>query len=250
MNLISKNMSRLRTLTYMVEKPSLFPTLLKFHLNGSSVSTFHALDKQWLHDLNIATILDIGANAGQFALIINYLIPKAKIYSFEPILECFEKLKKTMVHIDSFRCFNLGIAEESGELLFEYNDFSASSSFLKMTSLAKQEFPKTKNTQQISVEVERLDFIAEDLDIVEPVLVKIDTQGYEDRVLNGGELTIKRSKVIIIETSFVKLYEGQPLFDDIYTKLRSWGFSYIGALEKMYSPINGKCLQEDSLFIK
>jgi FkbM family methyltransferase len=243
-------MSRIRTVTYMFEKPSLFPTLLKLHLNGSGVSTFHALNKPWFHELNIATILDIGANAGQFALTINSVIPTAKIYSFEPIVECFEKLKKTMANVNTFSCFNLGIGEESGELLFERNDFTASSSFLKMTSLAQEEFPKTKNTQSISVKLEPLDSVTENLTIIEPLLIKIDTQGYEDRVLLGGEATIKRAKVVIIETSFVKLYEGQPLFDDIYNKLVSWGFSYSGALDQMYSPINGKCLQEDSVFIR
>ncbi|NJO65558.1 MAG: FkbM family methyltransferase [Richelia sp. RM2_1_2] len=78
----------------------------------------------------------------------------------------------------------------------------------------------------------------------------MDTQGYEDKVLSGGEKIIKSANVIIIETSFVKLYENQPLFNDIYSKLIEWGFSYAGSLEQLVSPHTGKILQADSLFIK
>lgn len=49
---------------------------------------------------------------------------------------------------------------------------------------------------------------------------------------------------------FETLYQGQPLFDDIYRKLVSWGFVYSGALDQLCSPQDGRPLQEDSIFVR
>ncbi|MEQ9007495.1 MAG: FkbM family methyltransferase, partial [Ekhidna sp.] len=72
----------------------------------------------------------------------------------------------------------------------------------------------------------------------------------EEHVLRGGENTIKQATVIIIETSFEELYEGQPLFNDIYSWLRQWGFTYKGSLSQLLNPQNGEVLQADSIFVK
>jgi len=226
------------------------PHLFLIRQRGGNPSTFLQLNQPWLHALNIQTVIDIGANTGLFARTINLVLPDAQIYSFEPIPECFEKLKQEMQHVKNFAAFNFGIGEYPGQLEFEQNEYSLSSSFLKMNNLHKEEFPQTKNSKLISLQIEPLDSIAEKILLHKPILIKIDTQGYEDRVLIGGEKTIKNAKVVIIETSFAELYKGQPLFNDIYNKLVGWGFSYSGALEQLHSPTTGQCLQEDSIFLK
>jgi hypothetical protein len=97
--------------------------------------------------------------------------------------------------------------------------------------------------------LERLDEVAEGFEFPLPMLVKLDVQGFEDRVLSGGERTIKKAKAIITETSFVPLYEGQPLFDDIRRQLSEWGFLYAGSVGQLRSQTTGEVLQEDSLFL-
>lgn len=246
MALLTKITRRLQTLANLIENPKLF----YLYQQGGRINTFCLLNQPWLHELNIATVLDIGANRGQFALTINTIFPKASIYSFEPILDCFEQLTASMKSIKNFKAFNIGLGESSGELKFERNAFAPSSSFLKMMDTHKTLFPFTCDSQTITVKVEKLDGIAEQLKIMEPLLVKVDVQGYEDRVLRGGEQTIKRAKLIIIETSFQKLYDEQPLFNDIYNQLLDWGFVYIGTLDQLHNPQNGQILQADSLFLK
>jgi hypothetical protein len=56
----------------------------------------------------------------------------------------------------------------------------------------------------------------------------MDVQGFEDRVIAGGLRTLERASVLWVETSFVELYEGQPLFADIHDRLRDLGFEYRG----------------------
>ena len=76
-----------------------------------------------------------------------------------------------------------------------------------------------------------------------------DVQGYEDRVFRGGERTIRTSKLVVVEMSFALLYEGQPLFQDIYGLLSNWGFRYAGSLYQTLNPHDGSVLQSDAIFL-
>ena len=81
-------------------------------------------------------------------------------------------------------------------------------------------------------------------------MVKIDVQGLEDKVIAGGEDVIAAARVLIIETSFVPLYKGGPLFHDIYAILKQRGFTYHGNFEQLVSPQDGRVLQADAIFIR
>lgn len=245
MSFLTKFTRRLNTLAHYIENPQLF----KVRQSGGIVDIFPKLDQPWLHTLNIGTILDIGANTGQFASTINVIFPNAKIYAFEPLPDCFEQLQMHMAGCKNFTAFNIGLGDQSGSLKFEKHDSSLSSSFLKMTDIHKTAFPHTQNSQSIEVKIEKLDNVAKNLSIIDPLLIKIDVQGYEDKVLRGGEQTIKRARLVISETSFESLYEGQPLFDDIYRTFINLGFSYAGSFEQLFNPLDGRILQADSIFI-
>ena len=119
-----------------------------------------------------------------------------------------------------------------------------------MSEAHKTFFPATCNVQPVTVNVARLDDIALQLELAPPLLIKIDVQGFEDRVLAGGEQTIRQADVLIIETSFEPLYEGQLLFDDLYRRLYAWGFNYAGAISQLPSPHDRRLLQADSLFVR
>jgi len=246
MTILTKIVHHLHKIAHIIENPK----LLLLRWKGGSISRFISLNQPWLRELNIATVLDIGAYTGGSAIIIHAIFPNAKIYSFEPLPSCFEKLQMRMARVKSFTGFNIAIGELAGNLMIECNDFTPSSSLLKMTNLHKTEFPHTCESKAFRVKVERLDSIAEQLTITDPLWIKIDVQGYENKVLQGGERTIKKAKIIVIETSFKKLYKGQSLFDDIYRQLTHWGFTYMGAIEQLRSHKSGQLLQEDSIFIK
>jgi FkbM family methyltransferase len=224
--------------------------ILQIKLNGGLTSLYKDLNLPWIRELEISTILDIGANTGQSTVALSKLLPNAKIYAFEPIPECFVKLEKRFENNQNVQTLNLGLGADSGEIMFEKNEFSPSSSFLKMTDIHKKAFPFTEKSQEIAVKIEKLDLIAKSLDLQGNVMAKIDVQGYEDRVISGGEDTLKKCQVIIIETSFDELYVDQPLFPEIHQRLSKLGFSYKGSLGQLCSPETGKILQADSIFIR
>lgn len=230
----------------LVENPRLF----RLRQQGIPIDTFWLLNQPWLLKSNINTVLDIGANIGEFASLIHQLIHKAGIYSFEPLDDCCEKLRTRMGKVEKFEAFNIALADFNGELTFHRNEHLPSSSPLPMTDLHKKNYPHTTNDTVTKVKSAKLDDIAKDLKIVDNLLIKIDVQGFEDKVIAGGKNTIKRASILILETSFQTLYKGQPLFEDIYNSLKA-DFRYMGAFGNIRTnKIDGSPLFEDSIFIK
>ena len=223
-----------------------------FRLCGLNIESINAADNNydWLLKYDIGTVLDIGANTGQFARWIRSVLPDARLYSFEPIKECYDKLIENMAKAPNFHAFNYALGDTDTDQEMHVNAFTPSSSLLPMASLHKRNFPYTAAEHLEKVEVKRLDVVAEDLELTGNLLIKIDVQGYEDRVIQGGQNVMSRAKVLIVETSFKGLYIGQPMFEDIYDMLRQIGFRFMGALEQLSSPIDGSVLQADSVFIK
>lgn len=154
-----------------------------------------------------------------------------------------------MQKIGNFEAFNLAIGDTNGELKFHRNEFSPSSSALSMADLHRQNYPFTAKEYSIKVRSMKLDDISRDLRLKDNLLIKIDVQGFEDKVICGGRDTIRRAKILIMETSFKHLYVGQPLFEDIHDSLKE-EFRYMGSLHQDHSPIDGSVLQEDSIFVK
>lgn len=229
---------------YEIKKGPLF-------ISGLKVENEFFKKHLWLQNFNFKTIIDIGANKGQFASRFRLLFPSAQIYSFEPIPSDFNILCTRFKNDRNFKGFNIGLGEVAGAFDFFQNDFSDSSSLLKMKSFHKENFPKTQNESLIKIQVETLDHLSsKELELNSQILVKIDVQGYEKMVILGGIETIKKASVLIVEVSFKELYENQVYFDSIYSLLKDLGFSYMGNYDQLISPIDGSILQADGIFIR
>jgi FkbM family methyltransferase len=206
---------------------------------------------KWLENLNIKTVLDIGANEGQFAKYIHEIIPQAKIYSFEPLQDCFKKLVVNLKELPNFKAFNFALGDIVGESIIYRNHYSMSSSILPMLESHEQAFPFSKGEmEEEKIKIMRLDDIEHELEIENPLLIKIDVQGFEDKVINGGSQSIKKAEVLIVEMSTLPLYDSQLLFHDLYLMLRNLGFQYQGNLVQLNSALDGRIVQIDAIFVK
>ena len=203
----------------------------------------------WLKEYHFNTILDVGANTGQFAKKIRNLFPTSTIISFEPILEVYSKLVENFKGDSNFQSFNFALGDSEGKTTFNLNEFSDSSSMLKLSE-HKQHFDFARQETEISINIKRLDEVLNVENLQKPYLVKLDVQGFEDKVIDGGKKIIEEAAMIITEVSFYDLYEGQPKFNTIYEKILALGFEYVGNYEQLNSPVNNKVLQADAIFIK
>lgn len=204
----------------------------------------------WLSRFNINTIIDIGAHHGEFAMMVRHILPKASIMSFEPLEGPFRHLNFNMRTVPNFKAFNCALGEKNLKTEMHRNEFTQSSSVLRMVELHMKAFPFTANETIETVEIKRLDDVMQGFCLEEHILIKIDVQGYEDKVILGGENVIRRAKLLIVETSFQTLYEGQPLFDEVYSMLKKRGFAYIGNWDQLISPADGSVLQADAMFVR
>jgi hypothetical protein len=119
-----------------------------------------------------------------------------------------------------------------------------------MTDLHREAFPQSGKETSEEITIRRLDDVLATVKIDREILLKLDVQGYEDKVLAGGPDLLSKARVIVIEVSFRRLYEGQPLFDDIYAKLRSQGFAYQGNLYQLLDNRDGSVVQADAVFLR
>lgn len=205
---------------------------------------------RWLKEMQIKTVLDVGANEGQFASLMRSLLPEAMIYSFEPIPSCFATMQEKFINDNAFKCFNFAIGDKEEVIEMHINNFTPSSSLLEIDELHVENFKHTANATLHPIQVKTLDSVAGELTLDKPYMVKIDTQGYEDKVISGGQRILAEADVVFIELSYKPLYKGQTLFNDIYTRMQQLGFDYHGNFEELLSPKNGEVLQSDGIFIK
>lgn len=211
---------------------------------------FHREPLRFLRSYGIRAVLDVGANEGQFAAHIRKVLPDASIYSFEPLAAPFRKLVETHRGDRHFEAFQVAVGSEAGEADFEMHDSSVTSSMLRPTDRFARMVPSTAARTRVKVPVVTLDGWAAGRDLATPLLVKLDVQGFEDRVILGGRETLARASAVISEVSFVGLYEGQPLFEDILDLMRSLHFRCGGMLGGFSDLETGEMLEADALFIR
>jgi FkbM family methyltransferase len=199
--------------------------------------------------MDIKTVLDVGAWKGDSVKSFHALFPEARIYSFEPLSDCFAELKKLEGAIPQLKAINFALGNSSERMKINRSGFTPSSSLLKMNALHKEAFPFTAEETIEEIEVRTLDSFSNEINLVSNVLLKIDVQGFEENVLKGAVETLKKVKIIIVELTFVKLYEGQPMFDKIYKHLTDQGFAYSGSWHQLLNPNDGTICQQNGIFI-
>jgi FkbM family methyltransferase len=217
---------------------------------GYDVVKYHSFWDDIARPRGIKTILDIGANDGAFAKRMRAQFPQARIFSFEPLHDSYEKLVHAMHGDEKFRAWNVALGEKSGEAIIHRSASDPSSSLLPMAALHKKLYPHSAAHTDEKIRVERLDEVLSQEDLELPMLVKIDVQGFEESVIRGGKNIIRTADMVLVENSFVPLYEGQALFGEIHDLLRSLGFSYRGRSETHYNQRTKEPIYEDSVFIR
>ena len=201
----------------------------------------------------IRSVVDVGANVGQFARWARRLFPDAALFCFEPQPEVCQELRRwALEQRKPVTVFELALGDTSGFVnMLAHAAHTPSSSLLKTTPLTSALYPQTREQREIRVALSTLDAaIAPSMDeLADDLLVKLDVQGYEDRVIAGGESVLRRASACIVEVNLDGLYVGQPTFERIAAQLNALGLQYAGNLEQAYGP-DGHVVFLDALFLR
>lgn len=203
--------------------------------------------------MDIRTVIDVGANTGQFAREAVKRFPRAELFCFEPLVGAFEELQRWASSVDHrVTVFNYAVGETEGSTVFhQHSAHSTSSSLLETTTLNTQYYPFMQKQQEVLVKVEALDTaLAKHRSQMErAVLLKLDVQGFEDRVLRGAKETLGYATACLLEIDLDLLYKGQASFGDLTHILYAAGYRYAGNLDQIYAD-DGHVIFGDALFVK
>ena len=200
---------------------------------------------------NIECIIDIGANVGQYAEYLRQIGFKKDIISFEPLNDAYEILKSKTKKDSRWEAYNFGIGDNEQSSKINVSKNSYSSSILDMSSSHLDSAPDSiyVSNQKITIKrLDRLEFLEKLKD--KNLFLKIDTQGYEEQVINGSTNIINRVKGIQIEMSLKELYKDQILFEELYKKIVNLNFDLWDIKRGFSNPKSGKVLQFDAIFFK
>ena len=173
----------------------------------------------------IDTVLDVGANEGQYGLELREFGYRGKIVSFEPLSEAYETLIANSRSDPDWDCHRVALGDTETRSLIGVASNLASSSLLPMLEAHHDAAPGVSMTGSEEVEVRTLDSL--DLELTGPTLLKLDVQGYEDRVLRGAEMLLSDVALIECEVSLEPLYESQLTFLPMLELLRDSGFQVL-----------------------
>jgi FkbM family methyltransferase len=215
-----------------------------------SLSSYKMMKRMKKIGVSPKTIIDIGANKGQFSNLADYILNPNKIIAIEANPNLEEDLNKNLLHIKNKTILISGIGNYEGELPFNFNLDSQVSSFLEVGPDRLEAFPDDKNIEIRNIPIAKLDSLIQISNIDEPILLKIDVQGFEKEVIEGAINVLKSVRWILIETSFLNLYNGEPNFVEMLDILKSLGFHFKGPMNFHESPDKFNIIEMDALFVK
>ncbi len=206
-----------------------------------------------LAGLDIGAIIDGGANEGQFARLITGFFPHAQLYCFEPLPGPFQRLSDWAQMQDGrVRCFPVALGDQEGEIeMHLHEQHTPSSSLLAATDTCHHLYPQTRAERMVPIRVSTLDRELDDvIEHLPPgTLLKLDVQGFEDRVLRGAERVLARCKAVVLEVCVDPLYDGQADFFGLASLLQKFGFRYAGNLDQSYGA-DGHVVFFDAVFVR
>lgn len=191
------------------------------------------------------TLIDAGANKGQFSLAFRSIRPQARIVAFEPLPEAADTFEKLFASDNNSEVFRIALGASEGRADFHVADRPDSSSLLKPGEQQAQAFNVHPATT-MTVAVRRLDECIDLRALRSPVFLKVDVQGGELGVFEGC-VDMSNIDFVYVELSFVELYEGQPLFQEVSDYLTARGFRIQGLFNQVVTKDFGPT-QVDVLF--
>jgi FkbM family methyltransferase len=209
-----------------------------------------------LAENRIDTVLDVGANIGQFGsdLVANNY--PGQIVSFEPLPDAHRKLASTAERARAkgknwIVAPPVAVGSVASQTQFHIAKNSISSSLLQMQDPHLEAAPDSRFVKDIMVNVKPLHELVADLGIYSKrQFLKIDTQGTEQDVIEGAGPIMDRVVGIKTELSLVELYNGQSLYHKMDALIRSMGFVLWDVTPVFRNLTTGRLLQFDGIYFR
>lgn len=181
---------------------------------------------EMLHVNNIDTVLDVGANNGQFAIALRREGFSGKIVSFEPLPAAHKALTQKAEGDSGWVIAPpMAIGASEGERELNISGNIVSSSLLDMNNYHLEAAPNSEYIDHVTVRVSTLEeqythYCSKN----SRVFLKLDVQGYEGRILSDMDSYRNRIDGIQVELSTAELYRGQETYLSLLRRLEKSGY--------------------------
>lgn len=190
------------------------------------------LHKDWaiLTDIPLlneqTVVLDIGARNGWFSQCWQDFDHQAFIHQFEPEPLAAERLQRLAKQSNKLIFNAVGLGDKTADLPFHYlTESKVSSSFLQPDDKVWDEIQYEHGEVEVSsLPVMRLDDYCDQQSIAAIRLVKIDVQGFELKVLEGGLKALEKTDFVLVESAIKPLYHGAAKFTQVHELMTEAGF--------------------------
>lgn len=161
------------------------------------------------------TVLDIGSFIGSWTRMCKEVWPQAAVCMFEPQPDKRAGLERLVQSMPGLTLRTELLGSVAGENVTFHLAQSGSSS---LNLLAKPGAPSIRlQTQTLTHAVAGTPF-------ARPDFIKVDVQGAELSVLEGGKDVMAAAEVVMLEVALIEEYEGGPLFADVVAYMAERGF--------------------------
>jgi FkbM family methyltransferase len=198
--------------------------------------------------LEYRCVIDGGANRGSFTDAFLRLHRPERLVLVEAIPDLAEKLRARYAGRSGISVVSAALSDNNGEAQFEINRSEASSSLLPIDSRNTAWFSRDLTVARtVQVPTMTLPALMEEQGMQTVDLLKLDLQGAERFVLNGGETVLDSVRVIYTEVFFEQLYTGAWLFWEMNEFLAGRGFKLCGLSNIVHAP-DGDLVQANATF--
>lgn len=204
-----------------------------------------------LHAHGVTTVIDVGANIGQFGESLRRTGFAGRIHSVEPLQAAYDELATRVTDDATWTAERAALSDAPGTVQMNVSANSVSSSVLPMLETHAGAAPQSRYVATEDVPATTVDELVGRLGF-DPAttLLKIDVQGYEKSVLDGATATLPRFVGVRTELSLTPLYGGQALLPDIVTLLAGLGLELWFIEPGFRDPATRRLLQLDGTFFR
>ena len=202
-----------------------------------------------LSTYRIDTVFDVGANIGQYGRQLRELGYRGRIISFEPLHDAYVRLEQSASADDGWDVFNFALGSENSRADINVAANSQSSSMLAMLPAHLEAAPQSAYRGTEAIEIRTLDSMYASLcPTPGRVLLKVDTQGFEKRVLEGAERSLAQIDTVQLEMSLLPLYDGEASFVELYEHMQRRGYDLVSIEPGFVDARSGRLMQVDGIF--
>ncbi len=234
------NVPRLKKAWLCMGRPLWRESLLRYRV---AASTEH---EAVIAALRPDVVLDVGANRGQFTLLVKGVLPSATIVAFEPVDDALSVLNKVARDLDGVTVVPTACGAARSSAVMNVAKDDDNSSLLPPMKSQLEIDAGSSTVRTVSTEVAPLDDLVDRRLLHGVSLLKIDVQGTELDVLQGAEGLLQDLTYVYVELSFLERYFGHSPPSEITRLLDRFGF----ALLHLHNPISTPMgtVEVDALF--